>query len=54
MKADQLKKEGIFTVIVGVVLIGCALILSDGYDPRGGAALESVERNVSVQPHLWL
>jgi hypothetical protein len=36
MKADQLNKEGIFTVIIGVVLIGCALILSDGYDPREG------------------
>lgn len=36
MEASQLKKEGIFTVIIGFVLIGCALILSDGYDPRGG------------------
>ncbi|RJX82274.1 hypothetical protein [Pseudomonas sp. LS-2] len=36
MSAEQLKKEGILTVIIGIVLIGCALILSEGYDPRGG------------------
>jgi hypothetical protein len=36
MEANRLKKEGAFTVILAFVLIGVALILSSGYDPRGG------------------
>lgn len=36
MEANRLKKEGAFTVILAFVLIGVALILSNGYDPRGG------------------
>ena len=36
MEASHLKKEGTFVVILGFVLIGVALILSSGYNPRGG------------------
>lgn len=36
MEASQLKSEGIFTITIGFVLIIVALILSSGYDPRGG------------------
>lgn len=36
MEADLLKKEGVFTITIGFVLIAIALILSSGYNPRGG------------------
>ncbi|MGF6199797.1 hypothetical protein [Pseudomonas laurylsulfatiphila] len=36
MEANQLKKEGVLTITIGFVLIIVALILSSGYDPRGG------------------
>ncbi len=39
MEASHLKKEGTFVVILGFVLIGVALILSSGYNPRGGLFL---------------
>ncbi|NBA96844.1 hypothetical protein [Pseudomonas sp. R5(2019)] len=36
VEASQLKKEGIFTIIIGFVLIVIALVLSTGYNPQWG------------------
>ncbi|WP_144939502.1 hypothetical protein [Pseudomonas alabamensis] len=36
MEVERLKREGLLMIAVSVVLIVVALILSIGYDPRGG------------------
>jgi hypothetical protein len=36
MEMQQLKKEGLLTITISFVLIVIALILSAGYNPRGG------------------
>ncbi|RNF71082.1 hypothetical protein [Pseudomonas putida] len=36
MDFKQVKKEGLLTITASLVLIVIALILSDGYNPRGG------------------
>lgn len=36
MEFQRLKKEGLLTITISLVSILIALILSDGYNPRGG------------------
>ncbi len=36
MEFQRLKKEGLLTITISLVSIVIALILSDGYNPRGG------------------